>query len=79
VKALGAPIWSPFHGALTAAEVAEARVLGLRVLPWTVNEPAHIERGLELGVVGLITDYPDRARAVMTRRGLPVPPAGTAR
>ncbi len=79
VKALGAPIWSPFHGALTAAEVAEARVLGLRVLPWTVNEPAHIERVLELGVDGLITDYPDRARAVMTRRGLPVPPAGTAR
>jgi glycerophosphoryl diester phosphodiesterase len=79
VKALGAPVWSPFHGALTAAEVAEARALGLQVLPWTVNEPAHMERVLDLGVDGLITDYPDRARTVLARRGLPLPPAGTAR
>jgi glycerophosphoryl diester phosphodiesterase len=79
VKALGAPVWSPFFGTLTPAEVAEARALGLQVLPWTVNEPAQMERMLDLGVDGLITDYPDRARAVMARRGLPLPPAAAAR
>jgi glycerophosphoryl diester phosphodiesterase len=56
--------------------VVEARALGLRVIPWTVNEPAAIERVLDLAVDGLITDYPDRARAQIQRRGLPLPPQG---
>lgn len=78
VKALGAPIWSPFHGDLTEPLLAEARALGLQVLPWTVNDPPLIERLLDWKVDGLITDYPDRARAALQRRGLPVPPAVTA-
>jgi len=44
-------------------------------VPWTVNEPAAIERLLDLGVDGLISDYPDRARVQIARRGLPLPPA----
>jgi len=55
--------------------MVEARAFGLKVIPWTVNEPAAIERALDLGVDGLITDYPDRARAQITRRGLHIPVA----
>jgi glycerophosphoryl diester phosphodiesterase len=74
VKALGAPIWSPFHGELNEASLAEARALGLQVVPWTVNDPAVIERLLDWKVDGLISDYPDRVRTAMQRRGLPLPP-----
>jgi glycerophosphoryl diester phosphodiesterase len=76
VHAAGGRIWSPNHLEMDSASVVEARALGLRVIPWTVNEPAAIERVLDLAVDGLITDYPDRARAQIQRRGLPLPPQG---
>jgi len=75
VKAAGAAVWSPFHGDLSEALVGEAHALGLTVLPWTVNDPALIERLLDWRVDGLISDYPDRVRAAMARRGMPLPPA----
>lgn len=73
VHAAGGRIWSPSQAEMDSGAVVEARALGLRVIPWTVNEPAAIERVLDLGVDGLITDYPDRVRAQMQRRGLPLP------
>jgi glycerophosphoryl diester phosphodiesterase len=75
VRAAGGRIWSAFHGDLDAAKVNEAHALGLQVLAWTVNEPAQIERVLDLGVDGIISDRPDRVRKAMARRGLPRPPA----
>ena len=38
-----------------------------------------MERLIALGVDGIITDYPDRLRAVMAEKKLPVPPAVPAR
>lgn len=73
VRALGAPIWSPFHGQLTEEQLREAHALGLQVIPWTVNEPAQIERLVAWGVDGLISDYPARVREAMARRGMALP------
>jgi glycerophosphoryl diester phosphodiesterase len=73
VKALGAGIWSPFHGELTEAQLTEAHALGLKVIPWTVNEPERIDRLIGWGVDGLISDHPLRVREVMARRGMPLP------
>jgi glycerophosphoryl diester phosphodiesterase len=75
VHAAGGRIWSPNHEAMDSVAMVEARALGLKVIPWTLNEPAAIERVLDMGVDGLITDYPDRARAQITRRGLHLPVA----
>ena len=36
----------------------------------TVNEAAEMVRVIELGVDGIITDYPDRARKVLEERGI---------
>ena len=47
--------------------------------PWTVNERADMERLIALGVDGIITDYPDRLRAVMAAKDMPLPPQVTAR
>ena len=74
VKAAGGHVWSPNFGALTAEGVKLGQSMGLKVIPWTVNEDADIERMLALGVDGIISDYPDRVRTAMQRRGLPLPP-----
>lgn len=72
VRAAGCAVWSPFWRNVSAELVGEARALGLAVVPWTVNTPGDIERMVDLGVDGLITDYPDRARQVLARRGIAV-------
>ena len=73
VRAAGGRIWSPNYEELDSAAMIEARALGLKVVPWTVNEPGFIERFLDLGVDGIITDYPARVRAELARRGMPLP------
>lgn len=73
VQAVGARTWSPFHGNLSEAALKEAKALGLAVVPWTVNEPADIDRLLGWGVDGIISDHPDRVRAAMARRGMALP------
>jgi glycerophosphoryl diester phosphodiesterase len=71
-KAAGCSAWSPFWRNVTAEQVADAHALGLTVVPWTVNEPDEIARLAALGVDGLITDYPDRAKLVLTARGVKI-------
>jgi glycerophosphoryl diester phosphodiesterase len=66
--------WSPHHSNLSQAVLRRARALGLRVIPWTVNEIADMARLIDWGVDGLITDRPDRLRAVMQQRGMALPP-----
>jgi glycerophosphoryl diester phosphodiesterase len=73
VQAAGGRIWSPYAGDLDAAQLAEAHTLGLKVIVWTVNERAQIAQMIELGVDGIISDYPDRVRAEMQQRGMPLP------
>lgn len=57
--------YSPEAGLVTAAVLGRAHALGMRVIPWTVNDPGEMERLRALGVDGLITDYPDVARAAL--------------
>jgi glycerophosphoryl diester phosphodiesterase len=71
-KAAGCSAWSPFWRNVTTELVAESHALGLKVVPWTVNEPDEMARLAALGVDGLITDYPDRAKLVLTARGLTI-------
>jgi glycerophosphoryl diester phosphodiesterase len=75
VKAAGGAVWSPFFNNLTSDAVRQAQALGLKVIPWTVNMPSDMQRLMDWGVDGLITDYPDQLREVMRARGLPLPVA----
>jgi glycerophosphoryl diester phosphodiesterase len=74
VAAFGCPVWSPNFHDLSAALLDEARSLGLRVIPWTVNEAGDMERLLDRRVHGIITDYPDRLRSIMAAKEMPLPP-----
>jgi glycerophosphoryl diester phosphodiesterase len=53
-------VYSPYFELLSAEEVRKAHDLGMKVIPWTVNEIADMKRIQRMGVDGLITDYPNR-------------------
>ncbi len=52
--------------------VEQIQAAGFPVIPWTVNPADRMEKILDLGVDGLITDYPDRLLELLERRGVPV-------
>ena len=53
-------IYSPYFKLLDSTEVDKIHEAGLKVIPWTVNEPEAIEAVIALQVDGIITDYPER-------------------
>ncbi len=65
--------WSPHWKRLDPDQLKQAQALGLAVVPWTVNQRVDIQRLMDWGVDGLITDYPDRLREVMAARGMELP------
>ena len=74
VQASGAGTWGPDYLDVTAERVEQAHALGVKVVPWTVNEPADMERLLACNVDGMVSDRPDVLRTLIERKGLPVPP-----
>lgn len=66
VAAEGGPVWAPDYSDLTQDHVDEAHLLGLLVIPWTVNAVHDMAKLIGWGVDGLVTDRPDRARQVLT-------------
>ena len=86
-KSFGASAISPVHGFpqdgkvtdptyrpyVTEDMVKSAHQAGMKVVPWTVDDPATMASLIDAGVDGLITDYPDRLRAVLAERGYRLP------
>jgi glycerophosphoryl diester phosphodiesterase len=52
---------APARDLATPALLAQAAAAGLSVHPWTVNEPAEIERFVAAGVASITTDDPETA------------------
>ncbi|CAN5419402.1 glycerophosphodiester phosphodiesterase family protein [soil metagenome] len=72
---VGADILSPAYELVDAAFVARAHAVGLKVIPWTVNEAEAMRAQIAAGVDGIITDYPTLLREVMAELGMALPPA----
>ena len=64
---LGLQAVSVFHLSLDAEVVSQARRSGLTVYAWTADAEAHIQRLIELDVDGIVTNFPDRALALLGR------------
>lgn len=72
-RAAGATTISPEHVMVDAEFMAQCERAGLDVAVWTVNDNATAERMIDLGVAGIVTDYPDRMRELWHQRGLALP------
>lgn len=78
----GADAISPVHGApqdgrigdagyipfTTREMVEQAHALGMKVIPWTVDDRPTMAHLIDLGVDGIITDYPDRLLELLRAR-----------
>lgn len=53
-------IYSPYFSLVNEALMTLADEKGMQIIPWTLNETADIQRMIDLGVDGIISDYPDR-------------------
>jgi glycerophosphoryl diester phosphodiesterase len=73
VRDAGARLWSPDFRDLNNEKLAIARAGGLKIIAWTLNERSDIARALDMKVDGMISDYPDRVRDELKRRGMPLP------
>jgi glycerophosphoryl diester phosphodiesterase len=75
-RAVGADIVSPDYRLVTGQPfVDRAHALGLKVIPWTVDDAAAMRRQIGYGVDGIITDYPSLLRTVLAELSMPLPPA----
>jgi glycerophosphoryl diester phosphodiesterase len=55
--------------------ISEAHAHGLKVVPWTCDDPATIGAMMDMGIDGIITNYPNHVRDLMAERGMRLPKA----
>ncbi len=53
-------VYSPYFQLLSPEKVQQLHQQGIKVIPWTVNTTEEMVRIKNMGVDGIITDYPDR-------------------
>lgn len=58
-------IYSPEYVLVTDSLRAWTSGKGMKLIPWTVNEPVDMKRMINIGVDGIITDFPDRLVSVL--------------
>lgn len=75
IKSLGGKIWSPFSRDVDQKTVEEAHALGIEVVVWTVNDKSQMNQLIQMGVDGIISDYPNRLREVLLEVGKVLPTA----
>jgi len=75
-RMVGASIAAPDYRLVTGQPyVDHAHALGLKVIPWTVNDAAAMRQQIGFGVDGVITDYPTVLRGVLAQLAMPLPAA----
>lgn len=57
-------VYSPYHALLSRKDIEICHQEGMKVIPWTVNDRDRMEKLVNWGVDGIITDYPDRAKGL---------------
>lgn len=64
-------IYSPHHRLVTRSLVRYLHEKKIALIPWTVNDPDRMESCIEMGVDGIITDYPERLLEILGRSPSP--------
>lgn len=68
--AIGADIISPYYTEISKQDVDEAHFLGMKVVPWTVNNEKDMNMLLDMGVDGIISDKPWLLKQVLEKRNI---------
>lgn len=68
--AIGADIISPYYTEISKKDVDEAHSLGMKVIPWTVNNEKDMNMLLDMGVDGIISDKPWLLKQVLEKRNI---------
>lgn len=71
-KQLQADALHAYKFTVTPEFAAEASANGIVYHPFTVNDSAEMEKLIDAGAAGIITDYPDRLAEVLQRKGTSV-------
>lgn len=66
-SALDARTWCSDARDLNEARIREAHAEGMEVLAWTVNDADAMLRLIDIGVDGIVTDYPDRLISLLAK------------
>ncbi len=61
-RGAGAVFYHPRHDLILPEDMAALDKAGVKVNVWTVNSPEDMRRAVDLGVAGIITDFPGRMR-----------------
>ena len=59
-------IYSPYYKLVDATLVERAHSKGMQLIPWTINTLEEMQELKNLGVDGIITDYPDIGSALLS-------------
>lgn len=57
-------VYSPNHLRVNQKLINDCHEKSMKIIPWTVNDLSRMEKLVEMGVDGIITDYPDLAKAL---------------
>ncbi|MGH3560387.1 MAG: glycerophosphodiester phosphodiesterase family protein, partial [Mycobacterium sp.] len=72
---MGANVLAPEYSMVDQEFADRAHALGLKVVPWTINDADVMRAQIAIGVDGIVTDRPAVARSVLTQLGMPLPRA----
>lgn len=68
--AIGTDIISPYYTEISKQDVDEAHSLGMKIVPWTVNNEKDMNMLLDMGVDGIISDKPWLLKQVLEKRNI---------
>lgn len=67
IQAAGGRYWAPYYKHVTSINIQTAHQLGIQVIVWTPDTRSEMERLIEVGVDGIITNRPDILKSVIEK------------
>lgn len=62
-------IYSPSFELVDQALIEQCAARNIKVVPWTVNQESDVLRMINLGVDGIITDFPNKTKEILSEKG----------
>lgn len=67
IQAAGGRYWAPYYKQVTFNDIQKAHQFGIQVMVWAPDFPSEMERLIEMGVDGIITNRPDILKSIVEK------------